>query len=62
MNLYNSTMSPSPHQVPYLFIHHSAGEECFTQEECEAEVRAIQDYHMDYNGWSDIGYRQGCCY
>ena len=51
---YISDFSP---QVPYLFIHHSAGAECFTPDDCEAEVRAIQNYHMDSNGWSDIGYR-----
>ena len=25
-------------------------------EECAAWVRSIQDYHMDDNEWSDIGY------
>ena len=40
-----------------MFVHHSAGNECFTQDDCMAEVRAIQNYHMDGNGWCDIGYR-----
>ena len=29
-----------------LFIHHSAGSECFSLAECSREVRRIQDYHM----------------
>ena len=42
--------------VPYLFIHHSAGAECFNFDDCAAEIRSIQNYHMDTNDWSDIGY------
>ena len=42
--------------MPYLFTHHSEGSYCETEEDCKAVVRAIQDYHMDSNGWSDIGY------
>ena len=40
----------------YLFVHHSAGRDCTSVDDCAAEVRAIQNYHMDSNGWSDIGY------
>ena len=43
-------------QGHYLFVHHSAGRDCTSVDDCAAEVRAIQNYHMDGNGWSDIGY------
>ncbi|MCI3325437.1 peptidoglycan recognition protein [Escherichia coli] len=39
-----------------MFIHHGTGSECFTRSSCEAIVRSYQNYHMDTNGWSDIGY------
>ncbi|TRY68512.1 hypothetical protein TCAL_14225 [Tigriopus californicus] len=42
--------------VSYLFIHHSAGASCSTKAQCIAEVQGIQNYHMDSNGWSDVGY------
>jgi len=52
-----------PTSVSYLsgavnmsFVHYSAGPPCFDQAQCEARVRGIQNYHMDSNGWSDIGY------
>lgn len=40
-------------------IHHTAGPNDFntsSQAESAALVRAIQNLHMDTNGWSDIGY------
>ena len=40
-----------------LFVHHSAMAECEDQESCSQAVRDIQDFHIDGNGWSDIGYR-----
>ena len=43
-------------QVPYIFIHHSVTPECFTFDDCAAEMRSMQNYHMDSNGWCDIGY------
>ncbi|XP_077995977.1 peptidoglycan-recognition protein SC2-like [Glandiceps talaboti] len=42
--------------VQYTFIHHTVGNRCFTQSACSAECRSIQNWHMDGNGWSDIGY------
>jgi hypothetical protein len=32
-----------------------------TWEECAARLRAIQTYHMDTNGWNDIGYAWVIC-
>lgn len=40
-----------------MFVHHAEGPDCYNQEDCMAQVRGIQNYHMDSNGWSDIGYR-----
>jgi N-acetylmuramoyl-L-alanine amidase len=42
--------------VPYVFIHHTAGGECNTTSACMSSMRGIQNYHMDSNGWADIGY------
>jgi peptidoglycan recognition protein len=38
------------------FVHHSAGPQCFDKESCISVVQGIQNYHMDGNGWTDIGY------
>lgn len=51
-----TSTSAISHPVPRYFVHHSAGSTCTTQTACMAEVRAIQNYHMNSNGWSDIGY------
>jgi N-acetylmuramoyl-L-alanine amidase len=43
--------------VNMTFVHHTAGPSfCFDKESCIVVVRAIQNYHMDSNGWNDIGY------
>ena len=36
--------------------HHTAGHRCFSKSECMSRVRGIQNYHMDSNNWSDVGY------
>ncbi|KAK0085675.1 hypothetical protein PV325_004621 [Microctonus aethiopoides] len=48
----------------FVVIHHSYTDECTTQALCEAKVKSFQkylatcrqNYHMDHNGWDDIGY------
>lgn len=40
----------------HFVIHHSAGNRCATQAQCDIEMRRIQNSHMDSNGWADIGY------
>jgi len=40
----------------YVFVHHSAGPECFTPEKCTQEMHVFQSYHMDTRGYSDTGY------
>jgi hypothetical protein len=39
-------------------IHHTAGSGDYTTsyETGKSKVRGVQNYHMDVNGWSDIGY------
>ena len=36
--------------VSVVFIHHTSMNECKTREQCEAEVRNIQNFHMDDRG------------
>ncbi|CAN8031696.1 unnamed protein product [Ixodes persulcatus] len=43
-------------RVPYVFIHHTTGSGCDSKASCSRSIRGHQNYHMDKNGWSDIGY------
>jgi hypothetical protein len=49
-----ATSSPSYTTVNFLIIHHEDGPN--TSTDWAARVRSIQNYHMNTNGWSDIGY------
>ncbi|XP_038059251.1 peptidoglycan recognition protein 1-like [Patiria miniata] len=40
----------------FAVVHHTAGSECTTPDDCAQEVRNMQNYHMDGHGWDDIGY------
>ncbi|KAF4525890.1 hypothetical protein B566_EDAN015175 [Ephemera danica] len=51
-----TSTSPMSNPVPFVVIHHSAGASCTTQSSCTSQVQGIQNYHMDTNGWNDIGY------
>ncbi|KAH7942440.1 hypothetical protein HPB49_024092 [Dermacentor silvarum] len=42
--------------VPRVFVHHTAGGECFDPRTCSEWMRYIQHFHMDARGWNDIGY------
>lgn len=45
-------------------VHHTASVEDFaagTREECAARMRAIQAFHMETNGWNDVGYAWAIC-
>ncbi len=46
--------SPSFTNVTHLIIHHSAGTNTAT--DWSAVVRSIWDFHVNVNGWDDIGY------
>jgi hypothetical protein len=47
------TYAPS---VRFAIVHHTAGRNAYTRAEAPAIVRAIQLYHVQGNGWNDIGY------
>ena len=36
--------------------HHTHWDRCYDMIDCIKEVKKVQDYHMDGNGWWDIGY------
>lgn len=42
-------------------IHYSAGVVKNDHADCPSQVRAIQNYHMDQRGWSDIAYNYVVC-
>ncbi|PIO16196.1 hypothetical protein AB205_0060950, partial [Aquarana catesbeiana] len=42
--------------VPNAVIHHTEGAFCNSQATCSAQVRNIQNYHMNTQKWCDIGY------
>ncbi|XP_033220942.1 uncharacterized protein LOC117175344 [Belonocnema kinseyi] len=46
----------SKNPPPFVVVHHSATEGCTSQAICQARVRSFQDYHINHNNWSDIGY------
>jgi N-acetylmuramoyl-L-alanine amidase len=50
------TRLPSP-PVPYAVIHHGGSNAyCTTESRCAAIIRSYQNYHLDTQGWNDIGY------
>lgn len=50
------TATQSFYPVQALTVHHTAGSNDVTQDYA-ATVRAIYSYHVQTNGWSDIGYQ-----
>jgi hypothetical protein len=40
----------------YAVVHHTAGPNDYTRAQAPAIVRAIMAYHVQSNGWNDIGY------
>ncbi|RPD98574.1 T9SS C-terminal target domain-containing protein [Aureibaculum marinum] len=45
---------PNATDVKFLIVHHTAGSN--TSSDWAAVVRSIWNYHVNSNGWSDIGY------
>ena len=48
--------APDIGRVKMGFVHHSVGANDYTAAEVPSILRSIQAYHMDANGWDDIGY------
>lgn len=48
-------------QIQYVVVHHSESSPPANHDYCPASVRAFQDYHLDGQGWSDIGYNRIVC-
>ncbi len=46
--------NPTSTTVTHLIVHHSAGSN--SSSDWAARVRSIWNYHVNSNGWSDIGY------
>jgi hypothetical protein len=42
--------------ISFAVVHHTAGTNSYTREQSAAIVRGIQLYHVQGNGWNDIGY------
>ena len=42
--------------VKLAIIHHTAGTNTYTRAQAAAIVRGIETYHVEGNGWNDIGY------
>jgi hypothetical protein len=49
-----ATSSPSYTTVNFIIVHHEEGSNSST--DWAARVRAVQNLHMDVNGWADIAY------
>ncbi|XP_069075231.1 peptidoglycan recognition protein 1-like [Pleurodeles waltl] len=49
-------LKPMKIPVPYVVIHHTAGAACNTRAKCVAQVKAVQNLHINKNKWCDIGY------
>jgi len=48
--------APAMGQVQVAFVHHTVNANAYDPEDSAGIVRAIAQYHMRSNGWSDIGY------
>jgi hypothetical protein len=42
--------------LAFAVVHHTAGANTYTRTQAPAIVKAIQIYHVQGNGWNDIGY------
>ena len=48
--------APSYGQVQLGFVHHTVSSNSYTAAQVPAMIRGIYAYHVQSNGWSDIGY------
>ena len=42
--------------LSFAVVHHTAGANTYTREQSAAIVRGIETYHVQGNGWNDLGY------
>lgn len=49
-------VAPTYANVKVAFVHHTVDSNTYAQSDVPAMLRGIQAYHMDANGWDDIGY------
>ncbi|KAM9035877.1 peptidoglycan recognition protein 1 isoform 1-T1 [Sarcophilus harrisii] len=50
-------LQPLSLPLEYVVVSHTAGQPCFSPQECEQQMRNIQNYHMQTLGWCDIAYK-----
>ncbi|MCA1841977.1 MAG: N-acetylmuramoyl-L-alanine amidase [Actinobacteria bacterium] len=50
------TDSPSYGRVRMAFVHHTVSSNDYGPDDVPSMLRAMQAFHMDVNGWDDIGY------
>jgi hypothetical protein len=51
-----SRVSSARGGVTRAIVHHTAGRNGYSQSEVPGIIRGIQNWHIDGNGWTDIGY------
>lgn len=51
-----STQGQHVNDIHTLVVHHTVGKRPYTAVGAARELRNMQNYHMNANGWSDIGY------
>ena len=54
-SIRRATPSYAP-TLRFAVVHHTAGRNAYSQSEAAAIVRGIQLFHVQGNGWNDIGY------
>ncbi|XP_075155914.1 peptidoglycan-recognition protein SC2-like [Haematobia irritans] len=53
---YKGTKATLANGKSYVIIHHTAGAYCSTKAACITQMKNIQNYHQNTQGWADIGY------
>ncbi|KAK2816845.1 hypothetical protein Q5P01_025036 [Channa striata] len=55
---YKGTPVPLSLPVQFLYVHHTyePSSPCLTFPDCSRDMRAMQRFHQEDRGWSDIGY------
>lgn len=58
-NAFRGTPSPLSLPLQFLYVHHTyePSSPCLSFPTCSRNMRAMQRFHQEDRGWSDIGYR-----